>query len=233
MANNLLTRQNAKTQKGEKKGYLTGILYLKPSDSSGLGNVCPKATAGCKASCLNTAGRGIFDQVQAGRQRKTKLYFADKKAFTKELIAEVEKLVKTAEKLDLTPCVRINGTSDIPSLAREVAKACPTVQFYDYTKIPQPYKRILKNYHLTFSKSENNIEECLDSLNNGVNVAVVFEKELPKTYLGYKVVNGDESDLRFLDKQHNGKAVIVGLKAKGRAKKDTTGFVVRKNNYAG
>lgn len=229
MGNNLLTYQNAKTSKGEKKGYLTGILYLKPAESGGLGNLCPKASDGCKASCLNTAGRGVFDQVQAGRQRKTIAYVENKKQFVADLISDVQKLVKHANKLNLIPCVRINGTSDLPSLARQVAKACPTVQFYDYTKIPKPYKRTLENYHLTFSKSENNMDDCLDALQNGINVAVVFEKELPKTYLGYKVVNGDETDLRFLDKQKNGKAVIVGLKAKGRAKKDKTGFTVR--NY--
>jgi hypothetical protein len=227
MANNLLTFQNAKTSKGEKKGYLTGILYLKPENSGGLGNVCPMATDGCKASCLNTAGRGAFDQVQAGRQRKTELFFADRKKFVADLIDDVAKLVKRANKLHLVPCVRVNGTSDIPSLAREVAKAFPKVQFYDYTKLPNPHKRTLKNYHITFSKSENNMDDCLIALQNGINVAVVFEKKLPKTYLGYKVINGDETDLRFLDKKNKGKAVIVGLTAKGRAKKDSTGFVVR------
>lgn len=227
MRKNLLTHQNAKTSKGEKKGYRTSILYVKPSDSSGIMDVCPKATDGCKASCLNTAGRGRFDQVQAGRQDKTEHLKADRKGFIAQLIVEVGNAVKMAKKLNLTPCVRINGTSDIPSLARAVAKEFPTVQFYDYTKIPKPYLRTLPNYHLTFSKSEDNLAECLDALKNGVNVAVVFEKELPKTYLGYKVINGDETDLRFLDKKHKGKAVIVGLKAKGRAKKDQTGFVVR------
>lgn len=227
MDNKLLTTQNAKTQKGEKKKFLTGILYLKPAESGGLGNVCPKASDGCKASCLNTAGRGIFDQVQAGRQRKTKLYFDNPSAFADNLITEVQRLVKRAEKLGMTPCVHINGTSDLPSLARKVAKALPNVQFYDYTKLPNPQKRILPNYHLTFSKSENNLDDCLVALKNGVNVAVVFEKALPKTYLGYKVINGDETDLRFLDKKNKGKAVIVGLTAKGKAKKDTSGFVVR------
>ena len=225
---NLLTTQNAKTSKGEKKKYFTGILYLKPADSSGIANLCPNATAGCKASCLNTAGRGAFDTVQAGRQRKTEAYKADSKKFIDALIRDVDKVVKRAESLDMTPCIRINGTSDIPALALAVAKARPNVQFYDYTKNPKPYKRTLKNYHLTFSKSEDNLAECLDALENGINVAVVFEKVLPKKYLGFKVINGDETDLRFLDKPtKNGKGVIVGLKAKGRAKKDQTGFVVR------
>jgi hypothetical protein len=225
---NLLTFQNAKTSKGEKKGYLTGILYLKPAESGGLGNLCPNATAGCKASCLNTAGRGAFDQVQAGRQRKTEAYKENPQKFVESLNADVQKLVKMAQRKNLIPCVRINGTSDIPALAHVVAKANPDVQFYDYTKNPKPYKRTLKNYHLTFSKSENNMGDCLDALENGINVAVVFEKALPKKYLGYKVINGDETDLRFLDKKsRNGKGVIVGLKAKGRAKKDKTGFTVR------
>jgi hypothetical protein len=227
MAKNLLTFQNAKTQKGEKKGYLTGILYLKPADSSGLANLCPNATVGCMSSCLNTAGRGAFDQVQAGRQRKTVEYLNDKKDFVESLISDVKRLKKQAAKKNLIPCVRINGTSDIPALAHAVAKAVPDVQFYDYTKNPKPYKRTLPNYHLTFSKSETNLVDCLDALENGVNVAVVFDKKLPKTYLGYSVINGDESDLRFLDKKKKGKAVIVGLTAKGRAKKDQTGFVVR------
>lgn len=228
MGNNLLTTQNSKTSKGEKKGYLTGILYLKPSESGGRGNVCPSATEGCKASCLNTAGRGRFDKIQNGRRRKTDLYFDDKKQFVKDLISEVKKLKARAEKLDLTPCVRVNGTSDLPSLARQVAKAVPEVQFYDYTKIPKPHKRVLSNYHITFSKAENNMGDCIEALDNGINVAVVFEKELPKKYLGYKVVNGDETDLRFLDKKGTkGKGVIVGLKAKGKAKKDYSGFVVR------
>jgi hypothetical protein len=227
MANNLLTTQNAKTQKGEKNKFLTGILYLKPANSSGLANLCPNSTLGCESSCLNTAGRGAFDQVQAGRMRKTKAYLENKKQFIADLIDDVRKLEKTAKRKGMTPCVRINGTSDIPALAHAVAKAVPNVQFYDYTKNPKPYKRTLPNYHLTFSKSEDNLAECLDALKNGINVAVVFEKKLPKTYLGYKVINGDESDLRFLDKKSKGKAVIVGLTAKGRAKKDTTGFVVR------
>lgn len=223
----LLTIQNSKTQKGEKKGYLTGILYLKPANSSGILNVCAKASTGCKASCLNTAGRGQFSTVQAARQRKTESLFKNPKAFTDTLITDVQKLANKAKKLGMTPCVRINGTSDMPSLARTVARACPDVQFYDYTKLPNPNKRTLPNYHLTFSRAENNWAECLSALQAGINVAVVFEKELPKTYEGFKVINGDDSDLRFLDQKKHG--VIIGLKAKGRAKKDSTGFVVRPN----
>ena len=131
-------------------------------------------------------------------------------------------LVKKAKKSDLIPCIRLNGTSDKPVIAVKMAKKFPDLQFYDYTKIPKPEKRTLPNYHLTFSKSENNWNDCITALKNKISVAVVFEK-LPKTYKGFEVVKGDETDLRFLDK----KGVIVGLTAKGKAKKDTSGFVVR------
>ena len=224
----LLTRQNAKTSKGEKKGYITGILYLKPAESGGYKNVCPQASEGCKAACLNTAGRGIFNQVQNGRQRKTDLLFNNPEFFFGELARDIDRLVNYAKKKGMTPAVRINGTSDMPSIARRMAKLFPNVQFYDYTKLAKPYTRVLPNYHITFSRSETNLKECLDALENGVNVAVVFRKDLPKTWLGYRVINGDETDLRFLDgKAKNGKGLVIGLKAKGKAKKDTSGFVVK------
>jgi hypothetical protein len=224
---NLLTFDNAKTPKGEKEGFLTGILYLKPADSSGLGNLCPKASAGCKAACLNTAGLGVMSTVQQGRQRKTELFFNDPNKFVESLVKEVKLLEKRAEKKGMTPCVRINGTSDMPSLARAVAKQVPDVQFYDYTKLPKPYKRTLPNYHLTFSRSEDNMDDCLDAIEHGINVAVVF-KDVPKTYLGRPVISGDETDLRFLDgRSKDGKGLIIGLTAKGKAKKDTSGFVVQ------
>ena len=220
---NLLTVQNAKTIKSIKKGYLTGILYLKPANSGNRGKVCPKSTPGCEASCLNTAGRGQFSTVQQGRQRKTDYYYDDRKSFVEELVKESKALAAKAEKLGLIPCIRINGTSDLPNLARQVAKQCPEIQYYDYSKLPRPWKREMPNYNITFSKSEDNLVDCLAALENGINVAVVFEKELPETYLGYPVITGDEDDLRFLDVR----PAIVGLKAKGRAKLDTTGFVVR------
>ena len=59
------------------------------------------------------------------------------------------------------------------------------------------------------------------------NVAVVFRDKIPKSYKGYEVIDGDDSDLRFLDKFKSWETGgIVGLKAKGPAKKDKSGFVV-------
>lgn len=219
----LLTIQNAKTIKSIDRGYLTGILYLKPAKSSGITNVCPKSTKGCRDSCLNTAGRGRFSSVQNARQQKTEAYKETRHDFIEQLVSEARALAKKAKKMGLKPCIRINGTSDMPMLARTVAEQVPEVQFYDYTAIPKPWVQIRDNYHLTFSRKENNWEDCLEALSHGINVAVVFEGKPPEKYWGYDVINGDEDDLRFLDPS----PVIVGLKAKGRAKSDRTGFVER------
>jgi hypothetical protein len=115
-----------------------------------------------------------------------------------------------------------------------MAKAYPHIQFYDYTKLPKAHRRTTDNYHLTFSRSEENDEHVKEALANGINVAVVFNvkpsEDLPTEYMGHKVINGDEHDLRFLDEQDGGKPVIVGLRAKGPAKKLENGannFVVR------
>ena len=229
----LLTVGNPKLLKGQKKGYLSSVLHLAPADLSGK-NTCPKATAGCKAACLNTAGRGgIFKKgettntIQQARIRKTKMFFEDRRAFLNELTVEIVKTIKSAEKKNLIPVFRLNGTSDIAWEKYEVANGknifqmFPDVQFYDYTKIVGRKVKHIPNYHLTFSKADGNDMDVRLAASNGMNVAAVFHK-LPETYIGRPVINGDETDLRFLDP----KGVIVGLKAKGKAKKDTSGFVV-------
>jgi hypothetical protein len=220
---------NAKTVKGQKKGFLTGILYLAPANLSGY-EVCPFRSAGCTATCLNTAGMGAMPAQQAARIRKTKEYFADKSAFVETLAKEIKAVIRKADKKGLTPVFRINGTSDMPALAHKLAKRFPDYQFYDYTKIPNPASRTLPNYHITFSLSENNWTEAKAALDSGVSVAVVFDtkkdKPLPETWRGYPVVDGDETDLRFLDP----KGVIIGLRAKGKARKSNEfGFVQKAN----
>ena len=229
----LLTVGNPKLLKGQKKGYLSSVLHLAPADLSGK-NTCPKATAGCKAACLNTAGRGgIFKKgettnvIQQARIRKTKMFFENRQAFLNELTVEIIKTVKKAEKQGLIPVFRLNGTSDLSWEKYEVCNGknifqmFPEVQFYDYTKILGRKVSHIPNYHLTFSKADGNDVDVRLAASNGMNIAAVF-KELPEKYIGRPVINGDETDLRFLDP----KGVIVGLKAKGKAKKDTTGFVV-------
>lgn len=216
---------DAKTIKGPKKGYLTGILYLAPSDASGI-NVCANASAGCKAACLYTAGRANYlAMINESRIRKTRELFRDREAFIAQLSRDIDALKRKAHRMRLTPCVRINGTSDLPWLALRLSGMFPDIQFYDYTKHPEPWKRTRSNYHLTFSNSEINLAECADVLANGMNVAVVFPVKrghvLPQYWNGYTVIDGDLTDLRFTDNR----GVIVGLRAKGMAKKDSSGFV--------
>lgn len=223
----LFTTGNPKLMKGEKKGYLSFVLHLAPADLSGH-ETCPKRTAGCTAACLNTAGRGgIFKKgestnvIQQARIRKTKMFFENREQFLKDLESDIRAGIKQAEKQGLIPAFRLNGTSDIAWEKYGIIEKFPEVQFYDYTKMRNRKVSHLKNYHLTFSKADGNDMDVRLAASAGMNVAVVF-KNVPETYIGRTVINGDETDLRFLDP----KGVVVGLSAKGKAKKDTSGFVV-------
>ena len=224
---------NAKTVKGQLLNYMTGIVYLAPSKESGEFNTCPNASKGCREACLFTAGHGAMREIKDARIAKTLAFYHNKDKWMTQLIKEISALVKKANNLGMTPCVRLNGTSDIPwervrQNGMNIMEHFPHVQFYDYTKSFFRMVEFLKcsmpiNYHLTFSRSEENEDKCLTVLNSGGNVAVVFRKDFaPKDFYGKEVVNGDENDLRFLDKKN----VIVGLTEKGRAKKDDKGFVV-------
>lgn len=221
---------NAKTVKGQKKGYMTGILYLAPANMSGY-EVCPQRSAGCTAACLNTAGRGACNNVQASRLAKTKWYFEDRASFMTQLVKDIQRLIRKAERDGFIPVVRLNGTSDIPWERVPVngqpnIMACfPEIQFYDYTKITKRAIAHAKgympsNYHLTFSATESNGVDCYDVITVGGNVAAVYFT-IPE---GPDFVNGDETDLRFLDPMGN-RGFIVALKAKGKARRDTSGFV--------
>lgn len=220
----LLTYSNTKVLKGTGRGFLTAILHLAPHKLSGY-NVCPKATKGCSAACLNTAGRGKFTKIQNSRIRKTKEFFESRDIFMAQLIKDIKAVVRKANREGLTPAIRLNGTSDIRWETVSVGDFAnlmamfPTVQFYDYTKIPNR-RNIPANYHITFSLAEDNDTEAVTAIGNGYNVAAVF-RNAPNTFMGLPVINGDDTDLRFLDI----KGCIVGLSPKGDAKKDTSGFV--------
>jgi len=227
----LLSIGNPKILKGMKQGYMTYILHLAPADVSGY-NTCPKATAGCKTACLNTAGRGgMFKKgettnvIQQARIRKTKFLFEDRENFLATLKDDIRKAIKQAEKKGLIPVFRLNGTSDIAWEKYGVIQEFPNVQFYDYTKILGRKVNGLANYQLTFSAADGNDLDVRRAIKEGYNVATVFgikkSQPMPETYEGMPVFNGDDSDLRFLDP----KGVVVGLYAKGKAKKDTSGFV--------
>ena len=231
----LLSTANPKIQKGTAKGYLSFILHLAPADLSGK-ETCPKRTAGCTAACLNTAGRGgMFKRgentntIQKARIRKTQYFFENRDAFMSDLVNDIMRAVNYARRKGLVPVFRLNGTSDlswekypVPNMGKNIFDTFSTLQFYDYTKVLGRKVADLPNYHLTFSAADGNDADVQKAIDNGMNVAVVFDK-LPDSYMGKTVVNADEDDLRFLDP----KGVVLGLKAKGRAKKDTSGFVRR------
>lgn len=227
----LLTVGNAKISKGEAFGYLTKGLHLAPANLSGY-EVCQWRSKGCTMACLNTAGRGQMNSVQDSRIAKTKLFFEQRFDFLTKLSKEITSTIKSASKKGLQAVFRPNLTSDIAweNIINEdgvtIFEKHGKTQFYDYTKSFKRMQRFLNgelpsNYHLTFSCSETNEKIAKIVLQLGGNVAVVFRNQLPETWNGYKVINGDESDLRFLDKQ----GVVVGLIEKGLAKKDLTGFV--------
>lgn len=235
--NHLLTvSTDAKTVKGEKLGILTGILYLAPADVSGY-EMCPKASAGCKAACLFTAGRGRMSSVEKARLNRTHWFHEDRDSFMATLVSDIERVARKAARDGMTPAIRLNGTSDVAWEKvrcvrdgieyRNVMKAFPNVQFYDYTKIRGRKSAIaLPNYHLTFSLAEDNDHDAFIAIGEGYNVAVVMnlrkKDDKPATWKGFPVVDGDSTDVRFFDP--NG-GHIVALTAKGDAKKDTTGFV--------
>jgi len=222
---------NPKTDKNKKiKGldkYRILRLNLAPSDLSGF-NVCAMASKGCKKACLHTAGNPVFQkQKDLGRINRTRYYFQSRVEFISRLFKEIKNHEIYCNKNNYIPVVRLNTTSDIPWEIHNIFEKFPNIQFYDYTKIKKrAFKYInneyTKNYHLTFSLNEINYNDSMDVLNNGGNVAIVFRNQLPKTYKGFNVVNGDLHDLRFLDPRNS----IVGLKAKGKAKTDTSGFVL-------
>lgn len=224
---NLLTANNTKLLKGNGRGYMSFVLHLAPADSSGV-EVCPKRTAGCTAACLNTAGRGKMHKVQAGRLRKTRWYHEDRDGFMAQLVWDIKAGIRKAQREDAVPCFRLNGTSDIPWEkvrvgGKNIFQMFPDVQFYDYTKLLNRRVAAYPNYHLTFSRAESNDRDVAKAIAAGMNVAVVFGGEFPETYMGRPVISADEDDLRFLDPVN----VVLGLKAKGRARKDASGFVVR------
>ena len=233
MSYKLLSFRNPKIQKSNKvyQDYLTAILHLHPISTK----ICPyQDIAGCKEACLNTAGRGgiikkgeTTNVIQEARKRKTKLYLEDRDTFMSYLIADITKFVRYCEKKDKLPCLRLNGTSDIQWETikidgQHIFDMFPNVQFYDYTKIPTRKVKHIPNYHLTWSYSNANMgyAKWFDKL--AYNIAVVFSGDMPIYFKGREVVNGDETDMRFFDKPN----VVVGLKAKGKARQDMSGFVV-------
>lgn len=225
----ILGESSAKTVKGEKLGYLTAICYLVPDEK-----LCPFAKlAGCFYPCLKSAGRGAFNSVQIAREAKTRFFYENQRAFMLSLCADIWSHKRRADKLGLIALVRPNGTSDIPFEniqidGKTIFQIFPEIQFYDYTKHPSRKLdgKTAGNYDLTYSFSALTPKKVsIKGLTNSANVraAVVFQKQadIPVNFRGWQVIDGDDSDVRHTEPRQ----VVVALYAKGKAKKDYSGFV--------
>ena len=225
---------NPKLAKGLKVGVMSAPLHLAPADLSGF-EVCPMRTPGCTKACLHTAGNPAYREgKERARLAKTRLYFEQRDLFLAVLVKEIEAFERKADRANMICGVRLNATSDIVwervAVYRDgerfdnIMSAFPNVSFYDYTK---RYNRrnLPKNYHLTFSLADGNDDDATEAMHRGFNVAVVFDVKrghpLPEKYAGHDVIDGDLHDYRPID-GHN---VIVGLRAKGDAIGDKSGFV--------
>ena len=251
--NNILTiNQDPKTSKGTKEGYITAIIYMAPASLSGR-NVCSFSTSGCRAVCLNMAGRGQFNYIQQSRLNRTRYFLNERTDFLNNLVLRISNFVAYADKKNLIPVIRLNGTSDIPyeniriklddllqykklnnakhkkvftafiqkkqiKSALNIMDIFKHVQFYDYTKYPlerRPKAISQPNYDLTFSRAENNEGYALEYMRTySGRASFVFSGALPKTYKGFKVIDADKTDLRFLEPKN----VITGLVFKGSKK---------------
>jgi hypothetical protein len=232
---------DAKTIKGAAAGVLTGILYLAPGTLAGVGNLCPHASKGCAAACLFTAGRaGIFETVNIARIMRTRFLHADRAAFLDVLRGEIRALMRRAARLGLRPAVRLNGTSDLPweTLAPSLFTEFPQIRFYDYSKSARRALAFAKgefppNYHLTFSLSESNGPTAALVAAAGCNVAAVVDGHRAGQVLeiagqSFATFDADRHDVRFMDRPaKDGRGRVGVLKAKGLARKDVSGFVVR------
>lgn len=225
----ILGEASAKTVKGEKIGYLTAICYLVPD-----AKLCPFAhLAGCFEPCLKSAGRGAFNAVQRARAAKTLFFYENQRAFMLSMCADIWTESRRAERLGLELLVRPNGTSDIPYEnikidGLTIFQMFPNVQFYDYTKHPgrNLTGKTAGNYDLTYSFSMLTPKQIsIKGLSNTANqrTAVVFQNrsDIPESFRGWPVIDGDDTDVRHIEPQQ----VVVALYAKGKAKKDYSGFV--------
>lgn len=216
--NILGTGNDPKTVKGEKYGVTTYISYLSAAKGSGVADLCLFKTDECTAACLGKEGRGSMSNVKKGRIDKTKFFVYDPVTYLKQLDGEIVKAKAKAAKTGNELAIRLNGLSDVDWAKSGIMERHPDVQFYDYTKYPQTSRRNMPpNYHLTYSYTGLPGSEAFSKTWNdhGVNTAVVFANGMPAEFMGRPVIDGDVSDLRFLDP----KGVIVGLHAKGAALK--------------
>lgn len=218
-----MVNNSTKHEKAYKFKEMVYTIYFAPAKMSGY-EVCPRRTEECTLLCLNESGRNKMDTkkntINNSRIKKTKLFFEEREFLVRWIIDEIKNSKKKAESEGYRFSVRLNNTSDLNpetfyiddnGTKRNLLQLFPDVQFYDYTKVGNRINLVEKypNYDITFSYSGHNMDECKFMLENGCRVAMVFNK-VPDEYMGYKVIDGDQYDMRYLDDKN----VIVGLKFK-------------------
>jgi len=215
--------------------FLTFGLSLAPADVSGY-QTCASSSGGCREACIFTKGLGgVFASIPASRIRKTQLFFENRPEFVRQLRKDLHSALRKAKRQGKRCAIRLNVFSDLQweSLAPWIFAEFPQIQFYDYTKHYLRMRRFCRgelptNYHLTFSRSESNERRAIEILMLGGNVATVFERTsrynptIPAEWHGFQVVDGDKTDLRFLE---GTQGKVIGLYFKGNSD-DSTGFVV-------
>jgi hypothetical protein len=229
---------SSKHEKAYKYDELVYTIYLAPAKLSGY-EVCPMRSEECTRLCLNESGHNRIDihqnRINISRIKKTKLFFENRDFFVRWMFEEIKLGEIKAKKLNYKFSVRLNNTSDISPESFyidingkkiNVLQYFQHIQFYDYTKVANRFDltKKYKNYDLTFSYSGTNMVECLNMLNKKVRVAMVFNT-IPEMYLNYKVVPGDDYDMRYYDEKN----IIVGLKYKKVRNKlpENTKFVIQ------
>ena len=236
---------NTKLRKNRKRGFRTVGLSLSPHKQAGIGNVCSAASAGCIRACLDDTGLGrLFRNIKNARRAKTILYYRERQWFIDKLGAELSRAQARADKQGADLAARLNVFSDVAWEKTSIIGSFPRIEFYDYSKHLARGGALARNYWVTVSRSETNENECLQALARGINVAMVFDTgrvgnqvsktragDLPKTYKGFQVIDGDETDLRFTDTRGRKRGRIVGLRLKASSHADraaalASGFVI-------
>jgi len=227
----LLNTSNGNTKIAKSSKSKLGTDKVRIASLSMMPNIhlCPsQEIAGCREACLVSAGRGRFDNVAQGRRRKTDWFMSDRDGFVVQLRKEMTSFIHTCKRQAVKPVFRLNTISDIQwERLLDIEDEFGDAFLYDYTKLAGRLGKTPDNYKLMFSfsnasKYRNQLLLAMRS-HTDTPIAVVFDCDIPKTFLGRPVIFGDDSDIVNVQSGR----VVIALKAKGQAKQDTSGFVVR------
>jgi hypothetical protein len=231
----LLTTHQYKLDKSRHvgRGYLSGGITLSPAREAGrilhrsLPSVCPQSGVCADLACLAATGRNQFPTHARARARRTAHWHRDPKGFIDQAVLEYQALERRAARIGYTAAGRPNLLSDLPGMARAIARRVEGVRFYDYTKIVEAATAKPGPVHLTYSVSERSTAADVHAVfAAGRNCAVVVSdvgkgEPIPRRFTRFGItrptIDGDRHDLRFLDKP--GRWVILRWKG-SRARRD-------------